>query len=44
MEHVCGVGFIRRSVDLHIFERERHEMLGLEDLDTTMSHGGYMMQ
>ena len=42
-KHIYGVGFIRRSLDLHKFERKRHGLLGLEDLDTTVSHGGCMM-
>ena len=43
VEHVCGVGFIRGSLDLHKSDMERHILLGLEDLDTTVSHGGCMM-
>ena len=43
VEHVCGVGFIRGSLDLHRSDRERHRLLGLEDLDTVVSHGGCMM-
>ena len=42
-EHVFSVGFIRQTLDLHRFERERHRLLGLEDLDTTVSHGVCMM-
>ena len=29
VKHVCVVGFIRKSLDLHKFERERHGLLGL---------------
>ena len=36
-EHVCIVGFVRRRLDLNRFDRERHRLLGLEDLDTPMS-------
>ena len=43
MEHVCLVGFIRRRLDVHRSDWERHELLGLEDLDTTMSHDGCEM-
>ena len=39
MEQVCLVGFIRRRLVVHRFDRERHKLLGLEDLDTTVSHG-----
>ena len=39
MEHVCGVGFIRESLDLHRSDRKRHGLLGAEDLDTVVSHG-----
>ena len=28
---------------MHKFDRERHRLLRLEDLDTTVSHGGYEM-
>ena len=42
-EHVCCVGFDRRRLDVHISDRERHELLGLEDLDTAVSHGGCEM-
>ena len=38
-EHVYGVGFVRRGLDLHRSDRERHGLLGLEDLDTAVSHG-----
>ena len=34
MEQVYLVGFIRRRLVVHRFDRERHELLGLEDLDT----------
>ena len=43
MEHICLVGFIRRRLDVHKFDRERHRLLGLEDLDTTVSHGSCEM-
>ena len=39
-EHICGVGFNRQRLDVHRSDRERHRLLGLEDLDTAMSHGG----
>ena len=39
MEQVCLVGFIRQRLVVHIFDRETHKLLGLEDLDTTVSHG-----
>ena len=42
-EHVCGVGFVRRGLDLHRSDRERHGLLGLEGLDIAVSHGGYEM-
>ena len=42
-EHVYGVGFVRRGLDLRRSDRERHGLLGLEDLDTAMSHGGCKM-
>ena len=42
-EHVCGVGFVRRGLDLRRSDRERHGLLGLEDLDTVGSHGGCEM-
>ena len=41
--NVCGVCFVRRGLDLRISDRERHGLLGLEDLDTEMSHGGCEM-
>ena len=28
MEHICLVGFIRRRLDVHRFDRERHGLLG----------------
>ena len=43
MDQVCLVGFIRRRLVVHRFDRERHELLGLEELDTTVSHGGCEM-
>ena len=43
LEHVCGVGFVRRGLDLRRSDRERHGLLGLEDLDTAVSHGGCEM-
>ena len=43
VEHVCLVGFIRRRLNVHKSDRERHRLLGLEDLDTAVSHGGYEM-
>ena len=42
-EHVCCVDFDRRKLDVHRFDRERHGLLGLEDLDTAVSHGGCEM-
>ena len=42
-EHVCGIGFDRRSLDVHRSNRERHGLLGLQDLDTAVSHGGCEM-
>ena len=42
-EHVCCVGFDKRRLDVHRSDRERHGLLGLEDLDTTVSHGGCEM-
>ena len=36
-EHVCGVGFVRRGLDLRRSDRERHGLLGFEDLDTAVS-------
>ena len=38
-EHDCGVGFVRRGLDLRRSDWERHGLLGLEDLDTAVSHG-----
>ena len=43
MDQVCLVGFIRRRLVVHRFDRERHELLGLEELDTTVGHGGCEM-
>ena len=43
MEQVCLVGFIKRRLVVHRFDRERHRLLGLKDLDTVVSHGGYEM-
>ena len=43
MEHDCGVGFVRRGLDLCRSDRERHGLLRLDDLDTAGSHGGYEM-
>ena len=43
VEHVYGVGFVRRGLDLRRSDRERHGLLGLEDLDTAGSHGGCEM-
>ena len=43
MDQVCLVGFIRRRLVVHRFDRERHGLLGLEDLDTAVSHGGCAM-
>ena len=37
-EHVCGVGFDRQRLGVHKSDRERHRLLGLEDLDTAVSH------
>ena len=28
LEHVCLVGFIRRRLDVHRFDKERHGLLG----------------
>ena len=42
-EHVCGIGFYRRSLDVHRSNRERHGLLGLQDLDTAVSHGSCEM-
>ena len=42
-EHVCGVGFDRQRLDVHKSDRERHRLLGLEDLDTAVSHGDCKM-
>ena len=42
-EHACVVSFFKRRLDVHRSDRERHELLGLEDVDTAMSHGSYEM-
>ena len=42
-EHVCGVGFDRQRLDVHRSDRERYGLLGFEDLDTAVSHGGCKM-
>ena len=42
-EHVCGIGFDRRRHDVHRSDRERHGLLGLQDLDTVVSHGSCEM-
>ena len=39
MEQVCLIDFLRRRLVVHRFDRERHRLLGLEDLDTVVSHG-----
>ena len=43
VDQVCLVGFIRRRLVVHRFDRERHGLLGLEDLDTAVSHGSCAM-
>ena len=43
VEQVCLVGFIRQRLVVHRFDRERHSLLRLEDLDTAVSHGGCEM-
>ena len=43
VEQVCLVGFIRRRLVMHRFDKERHRLLRLEDLDTAVSHGGCEM-
>ena len=43
VEQVCLVGLIRRRLVVHRFDRKRHRLLGLEDLDTVVSHGGCEM-
>ena len=43
VEQVCLIGFIRQSFNVHRSDRERHGLLGLEDLDTAVSHGGCEM-
>ena len=42
-EHVCGVGFVRRGLDLRRSDKESHGLLGLEDVDTAVSHGSCEM-
>ena len=34
VEHVCGVGFIRRSLDLRRSDKLSYGLLGLLDFDT----------
>ena len=43
VEHVCDIGFVKRGLDLRRSNRERHGLLGLEILDTALSHGGCEM-
>ena len=43
VDQVCLVDFIRRKLVVHRFNRERHGLLGLEDLDTAVSHGSCAM-
>ena len=43
MEHVCGFGFVRRSLDLHRSDKLSHDLLGLLDFDTAQSHRGCEM-
>ena len=43
LDQVCLVGFFRRRLVLHRFGRERHRLLGLEDLDIAVSHGSCAM-
>ena len=44
VEQVCLVGFIKRRLVMHRFDREKHRLLGLENLDTTtVSHGDCKM-
>ena len=38
VKQVSLVGFIRRRLVVHRFNRERHGLLRLEDLDTVASH------
>ena len=40
MEHVCGLGFIRQSLDLRRSDKLSHGLLVLLDFDTTQSLGG----
>ena len=37
------MGFIKRKLDVHRSDRERHGLLGLEDLDTAVSNGSCEM-
>ena len=40
VEHVCGFGFVRRSLDLHRYDKLSQGLLGLLDFDTAQSlHG-----
>ena len=43
VEHFCLVGFIRRRLDVHRSDRERHKLLGLKHLDTAVIHGNCKM-
>ena len=43
VEHVCGVGFVRRSLYLRQSDKLSHGLLGLLDFDTAQSHGGCEM-
>ena len=43
LEHVCGVGFIRRSLKLHRSEIDVMVCLSLWILDTALRHGGCEM-
>ena len=43
VEHFCLVSFIRHRLDVHRSYRERHGLLGLENLDTAVSHSGCEM-
>lgn len=42
-QHICVAGFVRRRLDLHKFEKWRHELLGLWILDTGASDDGYII-
>ena len=44
MEHVCGVGFIRQSLDLHRSDKLSHSLLGLLDFDIAQSRSGYTVE